>query len=661
MTIDNRQSTIVNLPSPLPMQAEEIEILTPRDRVMIDDWMEANYRLPKKTSDVTGLYSFDYTPFFREPMRRLSEPPVKVGIEACIQGGKSTLLVAVFGYITDQDPGPTLFIMPRETDTKRRVNTRIKPMFEENTYLLRHLPGGEIRNFNIGSETVFDNMIAFLAWAGSPPSMADNPICNILADEPGKWKILLSGEDSLESLDERTRTFWLHSRFFYVTSPQNEGDTADRQFRNGSDERWAVPCMLCGQWHFIKASKETLYIEKDKDGRFFEAAAYKEGDAKSAYTCPHCKKHFSELQRVQSNANGVWVARGQAIAKDGKITGDRPIGNHYTYRVNSLMLHTRFWQVRREVEKFVAAIKEQKSGNLESLRNYTRNQRAEPWKEIGKVIETSSIIIKRGNYDYGRVPPDVKILVAGADYHEDQQGNVRADWIVKGFADDMVNYDIAYGQTDLEEMARLTTHHSFEWAQRTDQKELMLLCGFIDSNFDSDTIYQFCRQYRNIWIPVRGGTAAQAGYFHISDLDKVVSEARRKYRRKYAGQYRGMKLLTLNVNYFKDIVAKWAEEAAGHPGCTYYYSQMPDEFFEELTNEHKKLIKSGSRMHWGWEPKKEGSPTHGLDISVYATAAGYFKNVFDLYSPETKQKIAEAMQARMPARARRRIGTINRY
>jgi len=38
------------------------------------------YILPSDISAVPGPYSFEYTPFFREPMRRLSRGPVKVGI-----------------------------------------------------------------------------------------------------------------------------------------------------------------------------------------------------------------------------------------------------------------------------------------------------------------------------------------------------------------------------------------------------------------------------------------------------------------------------------------------------------------------------------------------------------------------------------------------------
>ncbi|RKY07683.1 MAG: hypothetical protein DRP56_05340, partial [Planctomycetota bacterium] len=201
---ENRQSV-----APLPMTDGEREVFDPPPRVPIDEWMETRYRLGGKTSDVTGLYSFEYTPFFREPMQKLSMPPVKVGIESCTQAGKSTLQVGVFGYLVDQDPGPTLFTMPRKDDAERRVNARIKPMFESNPDLLAHVPGGDVRNINIGKETVFDSMIAFLAWSTSPAALADNPICNALTDEPGKFtEIAATGENPFDLIDERQRTFW---------------------------------------------------------------------------------------------------------------------------------------------------------------------------------------------------------------------------------------------------------------------------------------------------------------------------------------------------------------------------------------------------------------------------------------------------------------------
>jgi len=108
--------------SALAGQWEEMEALKPGDRPAMSDWAEANYVLSAETSDIPGPWSNDYTPFLREIMNWWSDATTRqITIVKCTQAGGSELANIAVGYTCDVDPAPTMIVMPREDDAKRRV------------------------------------------------------------------------------------------------------------------------------------------------------------------------------------------------------------------------------------------------------------------------------------------------------------------------------------------------------------------------------------------------------------------------------------------------------------------------------------------------------------------------------------------------------------
>jgi terminase, large subunit len=637
----------------MPLTDAERHLLTPPTRPQVLDWARKNFVLSKMTSDVAGLWSDDYTPYLKTPLERISAPPVEVFIEACTQAGKTTLELIILGYLIDQDPGPTLFLLPQQAVAERRINTRVRPMFADNPRLLEHL-GGDLRTLNIGKETILDNMILYVAWATSEVALSDSPAQNVLVDEMGKFRMLdRTGENPIDLIRKRQRTF-LFKRLVGVSSPQDADDIADAEFRSGSDERWHVPCPRCGRWHRITAAIEReAYVVLDRDSRdeYLPAAAYKAG-GKARYVCPHCRDGWTEMDRWKANSAGVWVDKACAMDPNGKLSGTPTPGNKYSYRVDAAMLHPRFFTIGELAAEFAAAGEQKRLGNLEKLRDFVRNQQARPWTQSARAVSGELLRAKRNGTAAGLVPAGVRVLVLGADFHQDSGGNQRIDYLIKGFGEDMVNCDIQFGSVgSFEELEQIALVRAFVWETACDIPPLTVMAGFVDSGYEPDIVYDFCRRWRRLVYPVKGGTGSQKTPFIASDLDAVVRHARAAGRRRYAGGYEGMKLLTLNVNHFKDIVSRMAEAPLGSPASTSYCQDMPDYFFEELTNEHRVLAQKGSRGgQWVWKPKSDGKPTHALDVSVYATAAGYFIGANTIASPQ-----AQALQAEMTAARRQSL------
>ncbi|MCE5185095.1 MAG: phage terminase large subunit family protein [Planctomycetaceae bacterium] len=644
-------------PEPMPITELERNILNPPPKPPMLEWARENFCLPAKTSKISGQWNDEYTPFIRRPMQLLERPPVSVWISACTQGVKTTLVQLLLAYICAIDPGPTGIVMPQEGDAKKRIRTKIRPLFAANPVLYEKI-GRDVRNLNIGEETDLGDMLLYLIWATSAAKLADSTIQNMIYDEVGKFDIITTtDEDPIELGRNRQRTYSAIMRELGVSSPQNAGDLFDSQVRSGSDEQWYVPCMLCGRWHKLQTyvdPKGEQYIVLDTEGgQYYHHSRYKSGKH-SRYVCPQCKQGWSEADRWRSNKEGLWVPKGQEMDPNGKIIGEPGEADKFSFNVHAMMLWPEFAKVGSLAAQYVEADEDLRKGKKKKLKNWQLNQRNLPWKEEVRVISGHALDEKKNDLPAGVVPVTAKLLTAGADFHKDAMGNIRVDYIVKAWSDDLRSDDILFGHAaSLEEMFRVTTSQSFPWAQDCGRPELMLACGFVDSGYQPDQrargvideVYKFCKNYwrLRIWYPIRGRSDL-VERFYSRPLDKVVEAAeKRHYRGRMASQYRGMELIDLAVDQFKDLVADWAEAPFDAPASTRYNREMPPEFFKELTNEYKGRNDKGQ---WGWWVKDDGLGTHGLDVSVYATAAGYFKNVDSFVSEAELQRIEQAMAER---------------
>ena len=143
-----------------PIMTEVRESTVSKEIPSLADWAEDRYILSEKTAEISGPWSNSYVPFLMLPMQWLSDLATRqVTLCACTQSAKTELGNILIGRTIDVKPGPLLIVMPREDDANRRVNTRIRPMFKAPPFLKKHLPGGQLRNLNVGKETVLDNII----------------------------------------------------------------------------------------------------------------------------------------------------------------------------------------------------------------------------------------------------------------------------------------------------------------------------------------------------------------------------------------------------------------------------------------------------------------------------------------------------------------------
>lgn len=615
----------------MPMPEEVLEVLAPRRKQHMLDWMQMHYILPEKSSRITGPWRLAVTPFWRIVINWLCDLVTRViWVYACTQSGKSTIFGGWMGYVIDIDPGPMKIVLPDEKVIKKRIK-RLKPAFENSPRILRHL-GGDVRNLLIGEPTDLDNMQLILAWPTSPITLSDDPARYIGGDEVSEWvQEVKDDTDPISLLGNRTRTYESVSKQFYVTSPKNKNDLADTNYE--ACQQWSIhiPCPDCGVFHEAVFDKDHVFIEKDKDGDFLGSRQYTQGSRRHAwYFCPACGSKWSELERKAAVSGCRACPEGCTIGGDGEIVGEWQDSTHKSLRVPSVLVDPMFTTIDQLASEWVAADKQRKAGNILPFRNFWNNQNARAWEQRERSTSLTHLKSHAGDYsmDARLVPAKVQMICHGIDVQTDcvwvitkgygfrnEQWLLWAGRIETGNTGNEKNWDIveAYVRSPWVSAAdeRVTYHAS----------RVGVDCRYQQAERDEEStvVYDFCLRFpEGAVIPVMGYGRNRMHGSHYKVRD-VAGKALRRF--------------DLNVDMAKDRLWQvlFDKEKSSGPGYMHLPADLPESIARQLASEAQlvKRTRQGREIVT-WKLKPGFRDNHILDGNGYCDLAAELAGVFSL-------------------------------
>ena len=84
-------------------------------KLSVSEWADESRYLDDKTSAEPGRWRTERTPYLKGIMDAFTDVLVEqITIKASTQVGKTESLLNMMGYAMDQDPGPSLLVMPRK-------------------------------------------------------------------------------------------------------------------------------------------------------------------------------------------------------------------------------------------------------------------------------------------------------------------------------------------------------------------------------------------------------------------------------------------------------------------------------------------------------------------------------------------------------------------
>jgi phage terminase large subunit GpA-like protein len=563
------------------------------EKITVSQWADRYRYLNPVTSAEPGRWKTSRTPYLKGVMDAFTDPFVEeITVIAASQVGKTEAMFNMLAFIIDQDPGPTLVVLPRENDAKSVSCNRVLPMIEGSYVLREHLP--RLSDDITRLEYHLDRMILYFAGSNSPADLASRPIRYLFLDEIDKYPKFSGREaDPIKLASERQKTFW-NKKTIKVSTPTTRDGYIFREYEKSDRSRYYVPCPHCGKYQVllfgqIKWPKKEKSTERIKNERL------------AWYECLHCNKRIKDYQKSRILTRGKWVPEDAELDDNGTISGDIVKSTHRGFWINSLYSPWLTWSD-------IAAEFIKSKDYIELLMNFVNSWLAEVWEE--KIEETTIDKIRSlsRDYDEGSVPDDVIVLTAGVDVQKDHFYYVIRGW---GYYEEswLIRADrVEYWEDIIDALFKT------EYRKLSSNETLPVYMSCVDSGYRTDEVYRFCRQWSDKTKAIKGQEEITGGRFYRASKIDINSRTGSVIRG-------GLVLWNLNVSQYKDKINRLVSM---RDPCKWHIINNPkEEYLTQFTSEHKILVRNRNtgRAKEVWRKKKDAVANHYLDAEVYAVAA----------------------------------------
>lgn len=585
--------------------------LEPPPRLSVTQWAEQHRFLSSEASANAGRYSTALAPYQVEPQDACNDPEVQ-SVTLCwaSQTGKTELLNNIVGFFISSDPCPILVMQPTLEMAATWSTDRLAPMLRDTPVLQGVCADPRSRDSgNTKNHKVFSGGHISVVGSNAPTALASRPIRLLLADEISRYPISAGTEgDPLALGIRRTDTFH-NSVVLQTSTPTIEGECrVSREYELTDQRQWFVPCPHCSEHQTLKWSM--VVWEDPTDPKI---------------KCEHCGSLWCDSDRRDAVRNGQWQATARFRGKRG-------------YHLNGLYsLFPPRRGFRSRLHQAVVGFLDAKQKGPESLQTWTNTFLAQTWKIRNKTVESDGLQARAYRYD---CPETVLAVTCGVDV----QGR-RLEAEIVGWGDGEESFGLGYHIIGGDTANLATWQKLDELLQKpietADGRRLKIHCTFVDSGFQTQTVYKWVRsrQSRNVYA-IKGNPTSSAPLI----------------TRSKAALASGVQLQVLGVHTAK----MWLFEALTRSEVGPRYCHFPlgkgydDEYFAQLAAEELQIRKkNGFDVHVFHKVRDRNE---ALDCRVYALAALHFINPNWGKLRRAATKAAEPEQDKPKQPARRRTG-----
>lgn len=369
---------------------------------MPSDWVEGNIILPTNTSRYPGKFSYDLTPYWREPINHLHETsPVRyVSIMKSVQCGCTAgVVIPGICYIIAIDPNNTAFtagdLMLAKKTIEERLDTILRASGLDHLIRPHAIKKGNQRTGDTAASKEFGGGTLTVGGTGSANFFRYWSAKKGFIDDFETAPRDLGGEGTVKSLmDGRQNSFGESAQTFFISTPNiTATSNINDQYLLGTRKKWNWPCYACGSpmvmdWTIKMPDNSYAGIiwRLDGKGRLIKESV--------CFRCPHCGEVTQERDKYELNKNGLWIS-----------TVDEPLEEfHESYSMNAIIQPPGFTGWVRLVQKFLQASPPGKKAIPALLKPFMNLQLGLPWEEFGKEVNVSQLMQNTRKYLPGTVP-----------------------------------------------------------------------------------------------------------------------------------------------------------------------------------------------------------------------------------------------------------------
>lgn len=651
ITLDNRINHYKAMVQMIPM---------PKTVSLPADFAEKNIRLTRDVSPITGKYSYDHTPWWREVANRFHpKDPAKVivVVKDGQSGATQGVVVPVTAWTISEDPCNIMVTSGNEQLSKEFVSTRLDPalksagimhLIKPNVIRARNAKSG-----NTDAHKQFAGGNAFFVSIGSIDTVGkQKSLTKGIFDDYSASAISDDKQGSLFNiLQQRFNTSAMTMKQSYISTMENSPDPTYILFLMGDQRKWHVPCPCCTEFIELKFSIESdgkncgIVYEKGDDGLLVKGSVM--------YRCQNCFGEWPESEKYKIQPLGKWIPTTKP---------KRP--GWYSYQKSGVYNPAQFagWDtiVTEWLDVFVDG-----STDTSKLKALKTLRLGEPYEDKRENVSTNELLMNAGGYENGTIP-DIRsanvgagrivLITAGVDCGG-TINDARLDFEIVAWSEFGQSFSIETGEIGTYQ-AKSKNKERIKWTYNLGQK----YCVW--DKLTEIMNYQFPCESKSGFGEV-SVTAIDSGYLedevtayialgHIpafsvkGDGKKLFVEGADVPIYKKSSKVQG--LIISNTNHVKESVSKqmakkWEEDSGNQPPS---YMNFPEiggnyqlkSYFDQMTGEERipETGSSGIIKGYKYVPKK-GVQNHKFDCRCNASIG---KQVFiDEFLDKIKSRWAD--------------------
>jgi phage terminase large subunit GpA-like protein len=590
---------------------ETFDGFLPPLRISVAEHAECHRWVKSTAGPHLERYDHRTAPYLRGPMEALTADGVEtVAIVGPASSGKTAGPAESWLLQTmHADPADMLWYMPTEDLVGAYVKGRIEPMLDAHEKLIGELRHGRD---SVTMKRFRGGRVEFLPFIHN--ALVNKHVQRIIADEYDAYDETLG--DPLALLNPRRQAAGADSKLLAISHPDlGLPITAPAARQRGimklyaaSDRRtWWWPCPHCAAFSSPNpGTARRMVLHWPEDAPIEEVAAA------TRLLCPTCGGLIEDGHRHAMNQAGRWVAQGEEIDEDGRITGRpvaSPVAGFWIVGVMSPFVMGGIGALARArvaAERAVTA-----GGDQRELRSVMVKGWGEPYaapSHLGSVDAAALAERADERLSLGRVPEGVRFLTAWAD----AQGN-RWEWLVRGWGEaneswivhhEVVTGDPAASPDDWDGLLARLQLTTFPLADGSGRRMRIRVAGFDVQGQPGVTEQAYAAwlrrrqkglvrrlgvvEGRDAWdlVPTRGANGKGSPRVSL-----VYPNSQRRDRKANArGQ---VPLLLFNPNQAKDALAAQLALAPPAAGAVHFPAALraangpPHPFFEGLAAEQR--------------------------------------------------------------------------
>jgi len=489
------------------------------------EWAEAKRYLPTQTTARPGPFSFDPTPYWREPLDCMSQDSpihfvaIKKGAQVAATVG---VLENVIGYYAEHvRTMPVLFFTADDGLAKLRMDTNIVPMFQHSGFDDIIQSNDTMRK---GKQGLTNKKIE---WAGggfliplgaindSKQRSLSAPL--LLRDEVSGWPLAVGkeGSDPTKTTETRTNSYELTRKILDLSTPTTAGTCSiDRRYKMGDQRQYHVPCVHCGEKQVLKfrgANQDTGLIY----GLHWETEVTDTGltvvAGSTRYRCMHCGEDMVNEHKALIMGGGEWIP---------SATPSQPDFRSYHLPAMYSPSFARSWEAIARAWVEAWDDEENRPKDIEKLQVFYNNDLGEPFEARTDKLKPHQISPhKRRDYRAGELPMHhvteraggpLEIVTMAVDVQEKWLAVKVMAWAPSadnaGYNAYMVEYltiegDCTNADSDAwQALADIIDNKTYSAGGR----DYRIAITMVDASYEADTVYTFCSQWEVGVYPLRG-------------------------------------------------------------------------------------------------------------------------------------------------------------